>query len=99
MRFPGSMSGERSCRRTLDDFWSGSETVEEHLSSFSAQELVDLQWAVASQPLREKALEVPWKPWPGDGTCAFSPVGLLERMPSPKHLAGPYAPLMRLGPT
>ena len=50
----------------MHDCWSGSETVEEHLSSFSAQELVDLQWAMAAQPLRERSLEAPWKPWPGD---------------------------------
>eukprot|EP00439_Symbiodinium_sp_Y106_P046042 s5500_g5.t2 len=45
-----SVCPERLRRALVQGAW-------EHLSSFSAQELVDLQWAVASQPLREKALE------------------------------------------
>ncbi|CAE7839186.1 rlmJ, partial [Symbiodinium sp. CCMP2592] len=45
-----SVCPERLRRALVQGAW-------EHLSSFSAQELVDLQWAMASQPLCERALE------------------------------------------
>ncbi|CAE7191756.1 rlmJ, partial [Symbiodinium sp. CCMP2456] len=45
-----SVCPERLRRALVQGAW-------EHLSSFSAQELVDLQWAMASQPLRDKTLE------------------------------------------
>ncbi|CAE7347055.1 rlmJ, partial [Symbiodinium necroappetens] len=45
-----SVCPERLRRALVQGAW-------EHLSSFSAQELVDLQWAMAAQPLRERSLE------------------------------------------